>query len=116
VKPDRRSGIDRRAASRFTLLLDVKYEDHNGPHTGTLSDISPEGCFIMGSGEIQDGDDVRIFLPLSDGMSVRFDGVVVNHVLEIGFAANFTNLTPVQEEFLVSFIDMHKDSLPGKRG
>ena len=96
--------------------MDLEYEDHTGRHTGTLSDISPQGCFILGKGEAQDGDEVRVYLPLSVGMTVEFEGVIANHVLEIGFAVNFTDLSAAQAEFLVSFIDVHKDSLPGMRG
>jgi hypothetical protein len=93
------------------LLIDLEYEDERGRHAGTLSDISPEGCFILGKGETQDGDEVRVFLPLSAGMTVQFEGVVANHVLEIGFAVNFTGLSPIQSEFLENFIDSHVDSL-----
>jgi hypothetical protein len=92
--------------------LDVEYRDANGLHTGTLSDISSTGCFILGRGEVQDGDDVRVYLPLSGGMSVEFEGVVANHVLEIGFALNFAEMSPAQAEFLENFIDVHENMSP----
>jgi len=95
--------------------MDLEYEDRKGRHTGTLSDISPNGCFILGNGETQDGDEVRVYLPLSVGMTVEFAGVIANHVLEIGFAVNFTGLSAAQLDFLENFIDVHKDSLSGPR-
>ena len=93
------------------MLMDLEYEDGKGRHTGTLSDISPQGCFILGSADAQDGDEVRVFLPLSAGMTVQFEGVIANHVVEIGFAVNFSEMSPVQAEFLESFIDLHQEAL-----
>ena len=115
MKPDRRSGSERRKALRYRLIIDLEYEDENGRHSGTLSDISPEGCFILGKGETVDGDAVRVFLPLSDGMKVQFDGTIANHVLEIGFAMRFSDLSASQREFLESFIDVHREPVPDKR-
>jgi hypothetical protein len=115
VKPDRRSGTDRRSTSRYGLLLEIEYEDRKGRHPGTLSDISPTGCFILGKGEVADGDDVRVFLPLSSGMTVQFEGEIANHVLEIGFAVNFLNLSEAQTEFLDNFIAVHDNSLGARR-
>ena len=111
MKPDRRSGLDRRNVARYGLLLDLEYEDRKGRHAGTLSDISHEGCFILGKGETQDGDEVSVFLPLSAGMTVQFEGVIANHVLEIGFAVDFSEMSEAQAEFLENFIDLHKEPL-----
>jgi hypothetical protein len=108
LKPDRRSGDDRRSISRHRLTIDLEYEDPNGRHSGTLSDISRDGCFILGSGQTRDGDEIKIYLPLSAGMKVAFVGEVANHILEIGFAVKFYDLSVAQAEFLVNFIDEHK--------
>ena len=116
MKRDRRSGIDRRNTSRYGLLLDIEYEDVRGRQTGTLSDISANGCFILGKGQVQDGDEIRIFLPLTGGMSVLFEGTVANHLLEIGFAVNFSAMSPAQAEFLENFIDMQENTSPEPRG
>ena len=98
------------------MLLDLEYEDRKGRHSGTLSDISPEGCFILGKGETQDGDEVRVYLPLSEGMTVQFEGVIANHVLEIGFALDFSEMTEAQAEFLESFIELRKEPLSNAHG
>ena len=41
-------------------------------------------------------------------MKVEFVGEVANHILEIGFAVKFYDLSVAQAEFLVNFIDEHK--------
>ena len=102
---------------RYRLLLDLEYEDGSGRHTGTLSDISEEGCFILGAGETRDGEAVKIFFPLSAGMKVEFAGWIANHVLEIGFAVTFDELTNAQKDFIRNFIEEHKEvrGQPGRK-
>lgn len=60
---------------------------------------------MLCSGEVEDGENVRIFLPLSDGMRVQFWGEVVNHIFEIGFAVRFIELSAAQKDFLEKFTD-----------
>jgi hypothetical protein len=102
--PDRRSGTERRRVERFSVTIDVEWMGAAGRKTGTISDISTEGCFVLSSGEVTDGETVRIFLPLTGGMKVQFDCEVVNHVFEIGFAVIFTDLSAQQKDFLDKFI------------
>jgi hypothetical protein len=97
---DRRSGNERRSLNRFPIELDIEWEGSGGRQPGTLSDVSLEGCFVLGSGEVSDGEQVRIFVPLADGMKVQFDGLVANHVLEIGFGVKFLTLSAAQRELL----------------
>lgn len=106
--PDRRSGTERRKVERFTVSIDIEWSGADGKKNGTISDISVEGCFVLSSGEVTDGETVRIFLPLAGGMKVQFDGEVVNHVFEIGFAAQFINLSAPQKDFLDKFINKLK--------
>jgi hypothetical protein len=105
---DRRSGTERRRVERFIVSIDVDWVSSTGRRNGTISDISVEGCFVLSSGEVADGETVRIFLPLTGGMKVQFDCEVVNHVFEIGFAVQFTNLSAAQKDFLSKFIDTLK--------
>lgn len=102
---DRRSGKDRRAVERAGVTIDVEWEGLIGRKPGTIGDISAQGCFVLCSGEVEDGENVRIFLPLSDGMRVQFWGEVANHVLEIGFAVRFIELSDAQKDFLEKFTD-----------
>lgn len=106
---DRRSGEDRRDVKRFSVKIEIEWEGWVGRQTGTISDISETGCFILCSGEVEDGESVKIFFPLSGGMKVQFWGEVANHFPEIGFAARFIELSEAQRDFLEKFVDTLKE-------
>ncbi len=101
---DRRSGMERRGTNRFPVNFDVEWEITTTRHPGTLSDVSFDGCFILSSGEVEDGDTVRVFIPLADGMKVQFGGKVANHVFEIGFGVKFDQLSAAQRDLLVDLV------------
>jgi hypothetical protein len=102
---DRRSGRDRRNLDRFPVSIDIEWEGLVGRKTGTISDFSPVGCFVLSSGDVEDGENIKIFFPLTDGRKIQFWGEVVNHVVEIGFAFRFIELTDAQKDFLEKFSD-----------
>ncbi len=102
---DRRTGSDRRAVERFNVSIEVEWEGLIGRKPGTLGDISLIGCFVLSSGEVEDGENVKIFFPLADGRKIQFWGEVLNYVFEIGFAVKFIELSEAQREFLKVFID-----------
>ena len=66
--------------------------------------MSIDGCFVLSSGDINDGDSVKVFVPLADGMKVQFDGKVANHVYEIGFGVRFEQLTGAQRDVLIKIV------------
>jgi len=101
---DRRSGTERRASNRYSLELNVEWEGTTGRQPGTISDVSIDGCFVLSSGDINDGDDVKVFVPLADGMKVQFNGKVANHVYEIGFGVRFEQLTGAQRDVLMKIV------------
>ena len=105
---DRRIGNERRIEPRYSVNIDIEWEDDGGRKKGTINDISREGCFVLCSGEVEDGDKIRIFFPLSDGMKVQFLSEVVNHTYEIGFGVRFVQLGAAQKSFLSEFIDSLK--------
>ena len=102
---DRRSGGDRRIAERFQVNIEIEWEGLVGRKNGTISDLSPTGCFVLCSGEVEDSENVKIFFPLTDGRKIQFWGEVVNHVFEIGFAMRFIELSEAQKDFLEKFVD-----------
>ena len=107
AKIERRSGEDRREAGRFGITVEIEWETSTGRKPGTVSDINQTGCFVLSSGNVTDGEPVILYLPLSDGTLVQFAAVVSNHVIAIGFAAKFFDLTRPQTEFLESFVAMY---------
>ena len=106
---DRRRGEERRAVERFQVTIDIEWEGLVGRKAGTISDMSPIGCFVLCSGEVEDGETIKIFFPLTDGRKIQLWGEVANHVFEIGFAAKFIELSDAQKEFLEVFVDTLRD-------
>jgi len=102
--PDRRRSTDRRSARRYTVTIDIEWERSGDRHPGTISDLSEGGCFVLTGAEVEDGDEVGLFLPIGDGMKVQYIGTVTNHVYEIGFAANFTRVSEAQRNVLRSYL------------
>ena len=105
---DRRSGDERRGTTRFPVELDVEWEGTSGRVPGTISDVSLDGCFMLSSGDVSDGDVVKIFVPLDDGMKVQFAGRIANHVYEIGFGVKFDPLSSAQRDLLVKIVHESK--------
>lgn len=101
---DRRSNNERRETIRYPISVDVEWEVGSGRSPGTLSDVSFDGCFVLSSGEVTDGDVIRIFVPLADGMKVQFGGKIANHVFEIGFGVKFEQLSAAQRDLLVNLV------------
>jgi len=108
---DRRIGAERRIAKRYRVNIDIQWEAGEGKRPGTVSDISTNGCFVLCTGEVDDGERIKLYLPLSGGMKVQFNAEVVNHLIEVGFAVRFTDLTPAQKDFVENFVAMHKEEL-----
>lgn len=102
---DRRSGEERRGSHRYPVDVAVEWEGQKGRQPGNLNDVSLEGCFVLGSGDVLDGEYVKIFVPIADGMKVQFDGRVANHVLEIGFGLKFEPLSAAQRELLGKLVE-----------
>ena len=69
---DRRTGNDRRNLERFPVNIEIEWEGLIGRHSGSISDISVQGCFVLCSGEVEDGENVKIFFPLTDGRKIQF--------------------------------------------
>jgi hypothetical protein len=105
-KQDRRQGGDRRTSERYRLELPVEWEGTSGRVGGMLSDLSPVGCFILCSGDVVDGDQVRVDIPLNSGGFLSLWGEVTNHVPEIGFGIQFVALTETQRTYLDRLTDM----------
>lgn len=101
---DRRSGEERRSTNRYPIELDVEWEGSGGRATGSISDVSLDGCFVLSSGDVNDGEQVKLFIPLADGMKVEFDGRVANHVFEIGFGLKFDRLSAAQRDVLIKLV------------
>jgi hypothetical protein len=101
---DRRTGGERRRNPRFAVSIEIEWESDEGRKRGAISDISVEGCFVLCDGQVENGNRIKIFLPISEGIKVEFFGEVVNHFYEIGFGMRFTGLGASQREFLEQYV------------
>ena len=97
---DRRKGSDRRKHRRHAVRIDVDWENPMGRRTARISDVSIDGCFVLSSGDIDDGQIVKVFFPLSNGKKALFWGKIVNHVFDVGFGLRFVAVTDVQQVLL----------------
>ena len=105
---DRRKREERRKAKRYPVNIEVEWENHYGRRPGTLGDISEDGCFILSEVDVSEGELIKVFIPLTDGMKVQFLGQVANYVYEIGFAIHFLSLSDAQKEFIANFVEMNR--------
>ena len=101
---DRRSGAERRGMNRYPVEMEVEWQGSAGRQPGSISDVSLDGCFVLSSGDVNDGETVRLYIPLADGMKVEFSGRVANHVFEIGFGLKFDQLSVAQRELLMQIV------------
>jgi len=101
---DRRSGVERRGTNRYSITVDIEWESNAARLPGTMSDVSFDGCFVLSSGDVEDGDAVMLFIPLADGMKVQFSGRVANQVFEIGFGVKFDQLSSAQRDLLTELV------------
>ena len=97
---DRRAGRERRTSARFAVNIEITWESLHGGHGGTISDISTRGCFILCSGEVEDGETAKIKIPLMSGETIELQGEIVNHVYEMGFGVRFVELGDKERLFL----------------
>ncbi|MDM7924044.1 MAG: PilZ domain-containing protein [Pyrinomonadaceae bacterium] len=107
---DRRSGIDRRKTRRARVNTPIEWESHSGKRTGTVSDLSRDGCFVLTSGDVSAGERIFINFPLTDGGKARLPAEIGETVFDIGFAAKFVGLTVAQNEFLERFVELNMES------
>lgn len=89
---------------RYSAQIDIEWESLVGRQKGTISDISRTGCFVLCSGAVEDGENVRLYLPAERGQIIALWGEVVNHVYEIGFAVRFIELGSQERLFLERLI------------
>jgi hypothetical protein len=97
---ERRSGKDRRAYARSAIEVDIEWHADGERRSGTLSDLSDGGCFVLSDGDVEDGDAVRLMLPRENGQPVEVAGVVANHLIEVGFGVRFTKMRPEHAQML----------------
>jgi hypothetical protein len=91
---------DRRRQWRYAVRIRVDWETLKGRHSGWISDVSSMGLFVLSAGKVEDGQMVKVYLPLSDGRKVVFWGKIVNHTFDVGFALKLVSVTNAKQSLL----------------
>ena len=90
--------IERRQYERITTYLNVRWEGMLGCYEGTISDISPGGCFILSDGLASPNELLRLDIELHSGEWVKVWGEVANCFDGIGFGVRYTEIDEDVEE------------------
>lgn len=101
--------IERRVNERVKVELAVRFEGEKGRCDGVINDLSVEGCFVLGAGEVTDGELVRLEILLPRNKVMVLWGEVTNHLSEIGFGMRFTNNGPSETKRLKRMIERARE-------
>ena len=96
---------DRRSAPRARVKLPARWEGVLSRETGTVSDLSRSGCFVLTGGKVEVKELVWLEIQLTDQQKVNFWAEVVNEAPEIGFALKFNSSSPEDEAALAQFLE-----------
>ena len=79
---------EKRAAPRFRVDLNVRWETLSSQGRGAVSDLSATGCFVLSGGEISPGELVRLQIASPTHVANGW-GMVIYVTEEMGFAIRF---------------------------
>jgi len=96
---------ERRRAERLRTSLQAYWEGVLTRRGGTITDISPTGCFILTRDDVQQQELIRLEVQSPTGRSICLWGEVVYKVEEMGFALRFTGTEPAEQEMLKLLLD-----------
>lgn len=97
---------DRRAAERFQVSLEARWEGVLSQRAGTVVDISATGCFLLTRDEVAPKELIRIEIQLPTGRWIYLWAEVVYKIPEMGFALHFTGSTETEQTMLNLLLDM----------
>lgn len=89
-------GFERREVERYKVNLRVRWAGRRAAREGTVTDISPAGCFVLTDDLIDRGDLVKIEMLLPAGV-ITLVGHVIYTAEEIGFGVRFKRPLPEAE-------------------
>lgn len=97
--------VERRTTKRIRTNLDARWEGVLAHHTGTVTDLSITGCFILTVDKVKPKELIRVEIEMPAAEWVYLWGEVVYQVSEIGFALRFTGISDAEEELLLRHIN-----------
>jgi hypothetical protein len=96
---------DRRSAPRARVKLTARWEGVLSRESGTVTDLSRSGCFVLTGGKVEVKELVWLEIQLTDQQKVNFWAEVVNEAPDIGFALKFNSSSPEDEAVLAAFLE-----------
>jgi hypothetical protein len=97
--------IDRRKAPRVRVNLPARWEGVHSRETGTVTDLSRTGCFLLTGGKVEVKELVWLEINLTETQIVNFWAEVVDEASELGFALKFNSSSPEDEATLASCLE-----------
>jgi PilZ domain len=80
---------ERRTSKRFRVNLPARWQGLLAEDAGSISDISPSGCFLLTRGDVKAGEVVRLWINFPNSQTISQWGEVVYPVNEMGFGLRF---------------------------
>jgi hypothetical protein len=96
---------ERRKAPRARVKLQARWEGVLSRESGTVTDLSRNGCFVLTGGKVEVKELVWLEINLSDDLAVVFWAEVVDAASEIGFALKFNSSSPEDEAALARYLE-----------
>ena len=96
---------DRRSAPRARVKLPARWEGVLSRETGTVTDLSRSGCFVLSGGKVEVKELVWLEIQLTETQAVNFWAEVVDEASDIGFALKFNSSSPEDEAALATFLE-----------
>jgi hypothetical protein len=101
---------EQRTAKRIRVSLEARWEGVFMKDSGSISDISASGCFLLTGGEVTASELVRLWIEFPDDQTVAQWGEVVYPVNDMGFALRFV----FNDKDDVQTLERLVDSLPNR--
>lgn len=81
----------------------------DGPRNGTITSLSPNGCFVQTKANASENHNVYVncWLPSERWLALR--GKVIYHLPKVGFGLIFLDLTDEQRQMLAFLIEYHRE-------
>src|SRR5262245_55566067 len=79
---------ERRAVPRFQVELNAQWETLKSQGRGSITDLSPSGCFVLTGGEFTVGELACLQIKAPEQYATVW-GEIINTTPEMGFAVQF---------------------------